>query len=290
MYRAMIKKIFIFTAIISLICPWGCKKPEESAAGGGIRVALSIFPLYDMARTICGDKGTAFFVVPAGADPHSFEPSPSVARILEKATLFIGVAPGFDGWVERHLPPSAARTYLMENKKGEPEANPHIWLSVKKARQIAAVMAERMSAVDPANGAYYRKNHEAYDRQLSDLDRSIGSLFSNKTGKSFIQWHESWNYFAADYGLTITGTVQREGSEKASVRSMKEIVNRARRDRVGAIVVGLSSEEKSARVLAGEIGGTLVMMDGIGDPGSGDRSTYLKLMEYNAKRLAEALR
>ncbi|MBP7735406.1 MAG: zinc ABC transporter substrate-binding protein [Spirochaetes bacterium] len=286
----MTKKICIVTAIISLMCPWGCKKPDESAAAGGIRVAVSVFPLHDMARAICGDRGSAFFVVPAGADPHSFEPRPSIARTLENTTLFIGVTPEFDGWVERYLPASAARVYLMERRKGEPEANPHIWLSVKKAREIAAVMAKQMSAVDPANGEYYRNNLKSYDRKLDDLDRAIAALFANKTRKSFIQWHESWNYFAADYGLAITGTVQREGSEKASVRSMKEIVDRARLDRVTAIVVSLSSEERTARVLAGEIGGSIVKLDGIGDPASSDRSTYLKLMEYNSKKLAGALR
>jgi len=290
MYRAMMKKIFIFIAIISLTCPVGCKKPGESAAPGGIRVAVSIFPLYDMAQSICGDKGSAFFVVPAGADPHSFEPRPSIARTLENTTLFIGVAPEFDGWVERYLPASAARVYLMERRKGEPEANPHIWLSLKKAREIAAVMAKQMSAVDPANGEYYRNNLKSYDGKLNDLDRSIRALFASKTGGKFIQWHESWNYFAEDYGLSITGTVRREGSEKASVRSMKEIIDRARRDSVTAIVVSLSSEERTARVLAGEIGGTIVKLDGIGDPGSAERSTYLKLMDYNAKKLAEALR
>jgi ABC-type Zn uptake system ZnuABC Zn-binding protein ZnuA len=129
-----------------------------------------------------------------------------------------------------------------------------------------------------------------YDGELNTLDKSIAALFLNKTRKAFIQWHEAWNYFAADYGLVITGTVQREGSEKASVRSIKEIVERARRDGVTAIVVSLTSEDRTARVLAGEIGGTIVRLDGIGDPGSEDRSSYLKFMRYNAKKLADALR
>ncbi len=284
------KKNFFCSAILAAILITGCGKTGDRAAPSGIRVAVSVFPLYDIARNISGDRGSAFYVIPAGADPHTFEPRPSVARDLQNTTLFIGVAREFDGWIERYLPASSARSYLIDTRRGAPEPNPHIWLSVKKAREIAEAMAKQMSAVDPVNSRYYRDNLRAYEEQLNALDKSIAALFLNTTRKYFIQWHEAWNYFAADYGLTIAATVQREGSEKASVRSMKEIVDRARRDNITAIVVSLSSEDRTARVLAGEIGGTIVRLDGTGDPASLDRSTYLKFMKYNAEKLADALR
>lgn len=284
------KKVAVCAMLLAAIVIAGCGKKEDRPASTGIRIAVSVFPLYDIARNICGDRGSAFLVIPAGADPHSFEPRPSIARDLQDTALFVGVAREFDGWVERYLPSSAARIYLIETKQGGPDPNPHIWLSVKKARVIAAAMARRMGAVDPGNSGYYLDNLKAYEKRLDALDKSIADLFMSKKKKSFIQWHEAWDYFAADYGLTIAGTVQREGSEKASVRSMKEIVDRARRDGVTAIVVGLSSEERTARVLAGEIKGDIVRLDGTGDPASADRSTYLDVMKYNAETLAKALK
>jgi len=286
----IMKKVAVCAMLLAAIVIAGCGKKEDRPASTGIRIAVSVFPLYDIARNICGDRGSAFFVIPAGADPHSFEPRPSIARDLQDTALFVGVAREFDGWIERYLPSSAARVYLIESRPGAPEQNPHLWLSVKKARGIAETMARRMGAVDPGNSGYYLDNLKAYEKRLDALDKSIADLFMSKKKKSFIQWHEAWDYFAADYGLTIAGTVQREGSEKASVRSMKEIVDRARRDGVTAIVVGLSSEERTARVLAGEIKGDIVRLDGTGDPASADRSTYLDVMKYNAETLAKALK
>jgi len=67
-------------------------------------------------------------------------------------------------------------------------------------------------------------------------------------------------------------------------------VDRAKRDRVRVIVVSLNAEIKAALVLANEIRGTVVRLDGIGDPDSDDRSNYIKLMLYNAQTLAAALR
>lgn len=286
----MIKRstILLIAAVITCALP-ACNRPAEKS-GQAVTVAVSVFPVYDIARSICGDRAAVFYAVPAGADPHTFEPMPSIARSLGKASLFIGVEKKFDGWIERYLSPDAARRYLVSAPRGAPDRNPHVWLSVREAKEIAARVAQYMDEIDPDNGAHYRRSFSAYAEKLNLLDRDIRALFAGKRNRSFIQWHESWNYFAADYGLVIAGTVQREGSDRASVRSIKEIVERARRDRVKVIAVGLASEGEAARALAREIGGTVVVLDGIGNPGLNERSDYLKLMLYNAKTLAAALR
>lgn len=282
----------VYAAIVIALFWWsGCVKPDTEPSRGTVNVAVSIFPIYDIARNICGDTAEVFFVIPAGADPHTYEPLPSIARRLQSVSLFIGVSPGFDGWMEHYLEKNTARAYLIEEiAPGQGNANPHFWLSVRESKKIAETVARNLCQVDPAHGKIYKENLAAYGRKLDDLDRSIAALFRNAKNRSFIQWHEAWNYFAADYGLTISGTVEREGSDKASVRSIKEIVDRAKRDRVRTVVVSLNAEDRTARVLAGEIGGTIVRLDGIGDPGSADRTDYIHLMQYNAKTLARSLR
>ncbi len=290
--RKKMARIIVNAAIfIALLCCWGCSMPGGEKPDDAVSIAVSVFPIYDIARNICGDKASVFYVIPAGADPHTFEPLPSVARRLHKVSIFIGISPEFDGWMERYLPKSAVREYLIgEATSGSSDNNPHIWLSVRKSKKIAAIIARQLGRIDPEHGTIYEANLAEYDKKLDELDRSITALFLTIKIKSFIQWHEAWNYFAADYGLAIAGTVQREGSDKASVRSIKEIVERAKRDRVRAVVVSLNAEDRTALVLAGEIGGKVVRLDGIGDPDSADRQDYLHLMQFNSKTLAENLR
>jgi zinc transport system substrate-binding protein len=285
------KKTSIYLIVILLLSVYGgCKKTEDKAPTGALTVAVSVFPIYDIARNICGNRASVFYTIPVGADPHTFEPRPSIARDMQNTTLFIGITRDFDGWMERFLPPAAKRKYLMETPApGKPQPNPHIWLSARKVKKIATSIGKYMSEIDPANSVYYRTNMNAYVEKLNALDKTIKELFRNKSNKFFIQWHEAWNYFAADYGLAIAGTVQREGSDRSSVRSIKEIIEKARRNHVTAIVVTLNSEKKTAQVMAGEIKGTIVELDGIGDPDSPDRSDCLKLLYYDAKTLADAL-
>src|SRR4030042_1246193 len=120
------KRIVVPAAIILCVF-WfySCTKPgrEISDVPG---VAVSVFPVYDIARNICGDKAFPFFVIPAGADPHTFEPLPSVASELRNVSLFIGVTREFDGWIERYLPERAVRRYLISPDAGSTHtANPH---------------------------------------------------------------------------------------------------------------------------------------------------------------------
>jgi zinc transport system substrate-binding protein len=286
------KKTVICLTVLLLIAAYGsCKRTEDAALSGAMKVAVSVFPIYDIAQNICGARASVFYTIPVGADPHTFEPRPSIARELQNTPLFIGITRDFDGWMERFLPPTAKRKYLMEAiAPGKQQPNPHIWLSAKEVKKIAINIEKYMVEIDPSDSVYYRKNLDAYIEKLDMLEKKISDLFRNKTNRSFIQWHEAWDYFAADYGLKIIGTVQREGSERSSVRSIRDIVERARRNQVTTIVVTLDSEKKAARVMADEIGGTIVELDGIGDPGSPDRSDCLKLLYYNAKKIADALR
>jgi len=87
------KKIILCTLMTLLIIALAdCKKQEENKKG--FICALSIFPLYDIARNIAGEEAGVLFVIPAGADPHTFEPLPSIAEKLQNARLFIGVSKG----------------------------------------------------------------------------------------------------------------------------------------------------------------------------------------------------
>ena len=97
------RKTICAIAALALLAAPGCGKPDETPAAGRIRVAVSIFPIYDIKKNICGDAADLFYAIPAGADPHTFEPRPSVARDLGAADLFIGVTPELDGWVARYL-------------------------------------------------------------------------------------------------------------------------------------------------------------------------------------------
>jgi ABC-type Zn uptake system ZnuABC Zn-binding protein ZnuA len=80
----------------SLFFPaWG------GAAAGKIPVTASILPLGDFCEQIGGDRVALQVLIPPGASPHVFEPSPvAVAQALE-ARVFVFVGAGLDPWAAR---------------------------------------------------------------------------------------------------------------------------------------------------------------------------------------------
>jgi len=260
-------------------------------------VATSIFPLYDIIQNIAEERADIFFIIPIGANPHTYEPVPSVVERLQDIDMFIGSHRDLDNWIEEYLSEQTSMKYLNDHEGENPEehdrrhreTNPHIWLTVKGAKKLAERIAEYVSDFVPEHALYYKKNLDEYLQRLDDLDRDIFSLFENVKNKKFIQWHPAWDYFAKDYGLEIVGTIAYGHGDKPSVKEFKALVEKARKENVKVIVIGLNLESRAATALRREIDGTLVRLDSIGDPEDKEKNSYIQLMMYNAKKLAEAL-
>jgi zinc transport system substrate-binding protein len=277
------KRVIIFILLFSVFLTCKESKPPE---GGGIRVATSIYPICDITQRIAGDRAEVFFVVPIGANPHTYEPNPSAVKNLQGINLFIGVFSDFDGWVEKFLGESTAIRYLKEK---EHSGNPHVWLSVRRAKVLAERIADYLAERDPGNSTHYRENLKSYLRELEGLDETLVALFKGVKNKKFIQWHPAWNYLAEDYGFEIIGTIQSGHGDKPTIRRFRNLIDMARREKVRVVVIGLRHQSKTAETLIREIDGVLVRLDTIGDPGIREKSGYIALMYNNAKILAEAL-
>jgi ABC-type Zn uptake system ZnuABC Zn-binding protein ZnuA len=82
-------KFYIFSIFLAVTVLSGCLSEDEPSPGalagnvsvnasGPIRVATTIAPLGDFVRAVGGDKVAVTVVVPPGAEPHTFEPTPSL--------------------------------------------------------------------------------------------------------------------------------------------------------------------------------------------------------------------
>lgn len=278
------KRTCALLSILLLISSAACKKGEDRTEDV-MRVAVSIYPVYSILESVAGERVEAFYVVPEGANPHTFEPDPGTVQKLYSADIYIGITKNFDGWVERYLPVTAQIHYLADEK----DNNPHIWLSLKRAADIAAKITDALVAVDQKNRIYYSENLERFQAEINTTGQKIAALFSNVKSRKFIQWHPAWNYFAAEYGLEIIGTIQSGHGDSPTVKEFRDLVVSAKASGAGFIVIGLRTRSSAANALAKEIGGRVLRLDTMGGPGIIERSTYLSMMYNNAEKLSREL-
>lgn len=288
------KRIFLVIVFFSTIISLLCCKPSPFPEPETITIATSIFPIYDITKNIADDKMDVFFVIPIGANPHTYEPIPSTVKKLRNIRLFIGVHNELDGWIKHYLTEQTIIKFLEEEQEHEDEghyhSNPHIWLTVKGAKKLAVNIADYFSDIDAKNAHYYKENLHTYLKELDALDKKIAALFENIKNKKFIQWHPAWDFMAEDYGLEIVGCIEKGHGYEPSIKEFENLMDKARNEKAKVIVIGLNVESKATEALAREIDGMLVRLDSIGDPKVKEKSSYTQLMYYNANILSESLK
>lgn len=305
-------------AIAGLVTP-GC-----GAAGdvSGVGVARSVVLagtsfLADIAQNVAGSRLRVTSLLPVGAEPHSFEPTPRDARGVADSRAVIINTPGFEPLVDA-LIKSAGRPDLvvieaaagltgrmpqvgeMAPGADDPgagtaagEVDPHFWLDPLQVITYVANIEKGLSTIDAAGAETYRRNAEAYVLLLRELDTWIAGQTADIPAERrlLVTNHESLGYFADRYGFRIVGTVFPtlgvEGTPSA--KQLVALVEKIRATGASAIFLETGSSADLARQVARETGAEVVT-DLYTHSLGAQASTYLDMMRWNVDLIVEALR
>lgn len=94
------EKIFIGMAVLLVIGVSGAaimiNEPFQESEE--LDVVATFYPFYDIGQNIGGEQASFSTLVPAGADPHSYEASPQDIERLNNADVFIVTGAEFEEW------------------------------------------------------------------------------------------------------------------------------------------------------------------------------------------------
>ena len=129
------KSILTFILLTSLLLSAGCIMPQEKESGK-IKIVTTFYPLYEFSKRIGGEKVDVSILVPAGVEPHEWEPLPRDIINIQSARIFVYNGAGFEPWVEgtlKGIDPEklvvvdfAKGIELIKEKDGA--FDPHVWL------------------------------------------------------------------------------------------------------------------------------------------------------------------
>jgi len=296
---ALVAVLLVLGAFTSAFTLVGC----EGSDGAGSDRELSGRPdvladtgfLADIAQNVAGDLFTVSSLVPAGADPHSFEPTPQDAvRVVEAQAVVINVT-GLMPTVDELI---AGRTdgdlLVIEAAAGLADGSddPHFWLDPLSVITYAENIAAGFSDLDPEGAAAYEANAEAYAARLRELDAWIRTqVESIPVGRRLLVTnHESFGHFAARYGFEVIGTIfpSTSGEGSPSARQLSELVESIVATGAPAIFLETGSNPQLAEQVARETGVAVVTelcTHSLGE----HASTYLDMMRWNVDLIVEAL-
>lgn len=217
-------------------------------------------------------------MVSPGSSPATYEPKPRQMVALTSAALYIAIGVPFEkAWLPRMQSANPHMTVVMGNsgmkmrymkahhheKEGHTDhdgiADPHVWNSPTQAKILAANILTALIKADPDGSTVYQKNFKALIKDINAVDAELRSLFAGKQGTRFLVYHPAWGYFARDYDL-VQIPVELEGKEPGP-KELAQVIRMAKKDALTVIFAQPQFSEKSARIVARAIGGTVVLAD-----------------------------
>ena len=273
------KKILILLTIASFLFGSCSNRSHKSSAGDqsdSSAVFVSILPLKYFAKKIIGDRFPVEVMVPPGASPETYEPTPRQMEKLSQASAYFAVGHlGFEtAWLKRIREANPNMEVFFTDTginliKGDTlergdhvhkeGIDPHIWTSPKQAKQIAINIFEGMVAIDPGNREYYYQNLQKLFDEIARVDHEVSLKLDLIKGKRFLIFHPSLGYLARDYGL-IQESIEFEG-KSPSPKHMQEIVDQARKQHIKLILIQKQFDKADAETIAKEIHADVVQID-----------------------------
>jgi ABC-type Zn uptake system ZnuABC Zn-binding protein ZnuA len=250
---------------------------------------------------VAGTRQTVRALMPAGVDPHSYEPTPrDVAAVAESRLLIVNGA-GMESFLEKLLASAGGKRRVVEASKSLTprmaghEPDPHFFLAPLLAVTYIENIRDGFAAYDPAGAPQYASNAAAYMAQLRELDAWIRTEVAAipAGARLLVTNHESLGYFAESYGFRVAGTIIPGVSTEASpsARQMAALIDVLRRSGTRAVFLESGTDPKLARQVAQEAGIRVVTelyTHSLTDA-SGPAASYIAMMRYNVKTIVQAL-
>lgn len=267
--------------VVSLILS-GCIEQPRGDTGDKLLVVATIRPLGEFVEAVGGDRVDLMVLLPPGADPHTFEPTPAQMKRIENADLYVKNGAGLELWLER-FPLEGQR--VVDSSEGveliylNGTPDPHIWLSPRCAMIQVENICRALIEADPEGREFYENNRDAYMNELRSLDEYLSSRLSGAKGRIFVVDHPAWSYLARDYGLTQIAI--EEGEREPGPRHIADVIKTVKDSGIKAILVEPEFNPKMAEVIASEAGCEVVKID----PLAGD---YINNMRAVGDIIAES--
>ncbi len=294
-YNKMSFKPFIICLVL-LVFFAGCVAQEKES--GKIKIVTTFYPLYEFSKRIGGDKVEVSILIPAGVEPHDWEPRPGDIIKVESARIFVYNGAGFEPWVVEMLKGiNSKKLIAVDSSYGielikDNGMDPHIWLDPVFAKHQVELIEEALVKSDPQNEDYYRANAKALKEDLTTLDEEIKKELSTTKKKVFIASHTAFGYFAKRYGLTQISIAGLSPNVEPSPSKVAEIVKLAKENEVKYIFFETLVNPRLSEVIAKEAGaGTLMLnpIEGLSEAEIKQGKTYFTVMRENVKNLKLAL-
>lgn len=285
----VIRGVFMKRIICVLLMLFSAAGCGRFGSGDRLKVAATIFPYYDFAKNICGERAEAVMLIPPGADPHRYRPVKADLRRISGCDILIYNGSGLEPWIDEVLKSMDTSKMIIINASdlagkriisvkpgpvsedsGDMEdlppagIDPHIWLDFEIDALVINEILKGMCAKDPANADYYTSGAGFYRIRLNQLVIKYKETLAGDNNRTILySGHSTFGYMARNYRLRLYSPYRDYSPiPEATQRSMAGIAVRAGNMGAEYIFCEELSDMKVARAITGESGMKILLLHG----------------------------
>ena len=324
----MKKKALLTAVIMCLLTFTGCMQSNADYIKNNNNSELSIvttcFPPYDFARAVKGNTDNITMLISAGAEAHSYEPTPLDILKIQQCDVFIYIGGEGEVWADEILNSmDTSGKYILklsdyaelleeadiegansahehhnhsehEEEHDDCDFDEHIWTSPENAISMTEAVCNTLSDADSKKADLYRKNTEEYTDKLRKLDSDFRDMiFGAKSNLIVVGDRFPFRYLADEYNLQYYSAFSGCSSEtEPGVYTMAFLINKVLENKVKNIFCLEFSTRKVAEKLSDATGAEILTLHSCSNVSRDDfrnNVTYIDLMYQNLNTLKEAL-
>lgn len=291
-----------------------------------LQIVATLFPQYDFAKQIVGDKANVKLLLNSGVETHHYEPTAKdMITILNNSDIFLYTGTNLEPWTEK-IVSSMEETdckaidisknielitkeefeekhinseivyeehdeHNHEGHEHEEIYDEHIWLNPKNAVIMMNNILEEICNIDPENREYYTKNATEYKNKILETDKKLKEIINNSERKEIAVGGEfAYSYLVEEYGLNFVTVYTNCGEgEDPSIIKVKSVIDYINKHNLPAVYYEELSEGTVAKMIAEETEAEPLVLYSIHN-GNPEEDTYVSLMNKNVENLEKGLK
>lgn len=315
--------LLIGTVVLSvLLTACGGQEKKEASSNDKIQVMTTFYPMYEFTKQVVGNKGEVELLIPAGTEPHDFEPSAKDLAKISDADVFVYNSPELETWTDNltdtidtkktEIIQASKNITLMDGAEHDHEEahddhdakeheedghdhdlDPHVWLDPVLAIKEVETIRDQLSKKYPEDQATFEKNAANYIDELKSLDEDYQAGFKAAKNKTFVTQHTAFGYLAKQYGLTQEAIAGISPDQEPSPSRLSELKHYVDDHQVKVIYFEENASSKVAETLSKETGVKLKVLnplESLTEKQIKKGEDYVSVMRENLDALKESIK
>jgi zinc transport system substrate-binding protein len=310
-----VRAFLLLLVVVGVTILSACAGCRRGGATPRLKVAVTFFPIYDLARQIAGPDADVTLLVAPGRPDQPGQASTSDTEGVTGAGLVIRVGLGLDDWLQPvidQVAPKARRLVVGDHVPTLPvtpnaladalkhiglpdvathsknKIDPYVWLDPQRGELIAKAIAEELARADVAHAAGYRARSAALEADLEALDREAAARTAAWKTRAFAPFRSTFGYFADRYHLEVAAVLEPTPGQPPPLRYDQLVALVVRNKGLVGVFREPQYGPKSASVVSVACSVPVGVLDVLG--GQGGVDSYQKLIRFDLDALERVMK